>query len=167
MAKTCSANGCNNPIYSHSYCRIHQWLRKDDDYQRQREWAKKKKPISKESSKRKKEHLRYSEQRELFKAEKKAEGKYYCYICKGEFDQSTIDWAYNIHHTLGRTGDYYLDKQYWMLAHNKCHLELHDLPIEELKEKPYWDDFLTRLKVDYPDAYKKIQRQIEKSGELF
>ena len=129
--------------------------------------GKAKKPISKESSKRRKEHLRYSEQRELFKAEKKAEGKYYCYICKGEFDQSTMDWFLNIHHTLGRTGDYYLDKQYWMLAHNKCHLELHDLPIEELKEKPYWDNFLARLKVDYPDAYKKIQRQIEKSGELF
>lgn len=32
MAKICLKPGCNNPIFSHKYCKYHQYLRKDDKY---------------------------------------------------------------------------------------------------------------------------------------
>jgi hypothetical protein len=28
--KTCKHDGCNNPVFSHSFCRSHQWCRQDD-----------------------------------------------------------------------------------------------------------------------------------------
>ena len=172
MAKTCQKEGCNNPVYSHLFCRIHQWLRTDDDYKRQKEYAKEnrkaKKKIPAESKKRRKEHIRYLDQVKLYKQEKKDKGEYCCYICHGEFEQSSIDLFPTIHHTKGRSGDYYLDKQFWMLAHNKCHLGVfHGWSVDELKQLPYWKEFLARLQNDYPDAYAKIMKQINKSGELF
>jgi hypothetical protein len=142
-------------------------MRKDDTYKKQKEWAKAKKKIPIESKKRKKDHIRYLDQAKMFEKEMQEKGKFYCYMCGGDFNQNTIDYCINVHHTKGRVGDYYLDKDFWMLAHNKCHLELHNLPIDELRKKPHWDDFLARLKLDYPDAYKKILKQIEKDSELF
>lgn len=32
MAKTCIYLGCTYPVFSHAYCRSHQWCRKDDKY---------------------------------------------------------------------------------------------------------------------------------------
>ena len=110
----------------------------------------------------------YLDQVKLYKQEKKDKGEYYCYICGEEFVQSSIDLFPTIHHTKGRSGDYYLDKQFWMLAHNKCHLGVfHGWSVDELKQLPYWKEFLARLQNDYPDAYAKIMKQINKSGELF
>jgi len=167
MAKTCIEPGCDRPQFGGGYCAYHQFkrrLRGGDLYKP----AKAKKKIPAESKKRKKEHIRYLDQVKLFKQEKKDKGEYYCYICLGEFVQGSIGLSPTIHHTKGRTGDYYLDKAFWMLAHNECHLGVfHRWTVDELKQLPYWDDFLARLKIDYPDAYIKIMKQINKSGELF
>jgi hypothetical protein len=168
---TCQKIGCNNKIFSHSYCRLHQWLRTDEAYKKQKEYAKEnrkaKKQIPKESPKRKKEHLSYTEQVKLFKQEHKDNGTYFCFISGEEFD-NTIDGFCTVHHLRGRTGDYYIDKEFWILAKNKHHLDVfHRCAIEELKEKEYWEDFLNRLRIKDYHSYCKLLKRIEKSEDLF
>jgi hypothetical protein len=162
--KECSESSCHNPQFGGGYCKYHQWLRKrqgGDMFKR------KPKPIAKESVKRKKEHIRYIDQLKMFKDECKEQETYFCFISGEDFDD-TIDGFCTVHHLRGRTGDYYLDKEFWILAKNKHHLDVfHRCTIDELKEKEYWVDFLTRLKIKDLHSYYKLLKRIEKSEELF
>lgn len=172
MAKICQKAGCNNPVYSHLFCRIHQWMRTDDDYKRQKEYAKEnrkaKKKIPAESKRRKKEHIRYIDQVKMFKQEMKEKGEYFCFVTGQDFD-NTLAGAVNTHHLRGRVGDYYLDKQYWILVRNQVHLDVFHghRDIMEISKEPWWDDFLTRLRSKDELAYRKIMKQLERANELF
>ena len=166
---TCQKKDCNNNIFSHNFCRVHQWMRTDEVYKKQKEYSKlnrkPKKQISPESGKRKVEHIRYLEQAKLFKQEHKDAGTYKCFISGEDFDD-TIDGFCTIHHLWGRTGDYLNDKQYWILARNKYHLDVfHRMTISELKKYPFWESFLERLREKDFTAHKKLLNRIKKSED--
>lgn len=166
MAKTCIEPGCNNPPFN-EYCKYHQF-RLHMKGGRLYKPAKAKKAPPKESKKRKKEHIHYLDQRKMFIQEMKDTGQYFCFISGLPFDD-TRDGFNTIHHLRGRTNDYLVDKEFWILARNDKHLDVfhNSKTIDELKKEPWWDGFLARLKSKDEQSYLKIMRRIEKSGELF
>ncbi len=163
MAHTCSAEGCNNPVFSNSFCKYHQFMRKrqgGDLFKR------KKSTIPKESKKRKKEHIHYSAGCKLLEAEMRAEnnGKIYDFFTGREI-KGKVTW----HHLLGRTGKYYTDKDLLVPAENDendGHLFWHGAKLEQLQAKEWYNDFLKRLKVKSLEAYNKEIRKAEKSHKL-
>jgi len=168
---TCQKKGCNNKIWSSRFCRLHQWCRTDEKYKKAKEYAKEnrrvKKRLPQESKKRKIEHKGYLEQVSMFKEENKIAKTYYCYLSGEEFDDS-IDGFCTVHHLRGRTGNYYLDKEFWILARNKYHLDVfHRMTIDELKKYEWWEAFLERLRAKDLHSYYKLLKRIEKSEELF
>lgn len=163
----CRVDGCNNPCFGGGYCKYHNYkrhMRGGDLYKP----AKAKKKIPAESKRRKKEHIRYIDQVKMFKQEMKEKGEYFCFVTGQDFD-NTLAGAVNTHHLRGRVGDYYLDKQYWILVRNQVHLDVFHghRDIMEISKEPWWDDFLTRLRSKDELAYRKIMKQLERANELF
>jgi hypothetical protein len=158
---------CDRPVFGGGYCRYHQYFRRKLGGDLYKPKPRQKSIIPKESKRRKIEHIRYTEQVKLFKEECKEQGIYKCFISGEDFDD-TIDGFVTVHHLHGRTGDYYTDKQYWILARNKYHLDVfHKSTIEELQKFPFWEDFLVRLKIKDLHSYHKLLKRIEKSEDLF
>ena len=167
MPKTCIEPGCDRPQFGGQRCSYHQYKRRmrgGDLYKP----AKAKKKIPAESKRRKKEHVSYIEQNRLFKQEKMDNGEYVCFITGEEFDNSLDNFPV-VHHLRGRTGDYYLDKQYFVLVGNKIHTDVFHggRDILKLMKEPWWDGFLTRLRKKDDMSYRKLMKQIERASELF
>ncbi len=163
--KICKVEGCENNCFGGGYCAYHQYIRRmrGGDLYKPRQ-KKNTKPIPQESKKRKKEHIRYLDQRKMFIAEWLAEGKK-CFMSDMDFKRGTIDGFATIHHTRGRTGDYYLDKKYWVLARNDKHLEFTMRPVRTLLDTFWYKPiFLPRLKELDELAYNKELTRIKKAG---
>ena len=158
---------CDRPVFGGGFCKYHQFRRRMQNGDKFKRKAPVKKRIPQESKKRKVEHKRYLEQVSMFKEENKIDGTYYCYLSGEEFDDS-IDGFCTVHHLRGRTGNYYLDKEFWILARNKYHLDVfHRMTIDELKKYEWWKPFLERLRAKDLHSYYKLLKRIEKSEELF
>jgi hypothetical protein len=120
----------------------------------------------KESVKRKKEHIYYTQGCKQLEAELREQnnGKIYDFFTGLEI-KGQVTW----HHILGRTGDYYLDKALLVPAENDendGHLFWHHATIEQLKEKEWYAGFLTRLKNKSTEAYNKELRRHDKAQPL-
>lgn len=147
--KKCKA--CNNNVFSHDYCKYHQWMRKDD-----------KKPNYKKSYKsstRAETEKYYAQHCNELTEEIKAlnKGKIYCF-----FTGQEISGRVTYHHLRGRTGDYYIDKQWLVPCINEYHIMFHQEPIEKLEKQPWWDGFLTRLREKDPESYRKVMNKKQK-----
>jgi hypothetical protein len=162
--KTCDFPGCANPVFSMLKCKYHQYTRhmKGGDLYKQ----KPRKPRA-ESKKRKVDHIRYLDQIQMFIQENKDNGTYYCFVTKEPFD-NTIEGHATIHHLRGRTGDYYLDKTYWVLARQDNHLNVWHgrMTYEQMSVQPWWPDFLVRLKEKDEESYDKLMRMADKVRPL-
>ena len=134
--KTCKANCCNAKVFSHDYCRLHQWMRTDEKYKIQKEHAK----LNRRTPKREKEERRYADQaKEFFEESDKK-----CVFCGKEVQRME-----GLHHWKGRTNDYLLDKRWWSVVHNFCHVDMyHHSPKDKFKAflGAEYENFLTRLK---------------------
>lgn len=164
--KACLEPGCKNPPFN-EYCKYHQYRLYMKGGRLHKRKTPNKKPISSESKKRKVEHIRYDEQKSMFKQELKDKGEYYCFITKKPFEDNISGFA-TVHHLRGRTGDYYLDKEYWILARNQDHLDVFHgyKTYEELRKEVWWADFLSRLKMKDSKSYDKILRSLDKITPL-
>ncbi len=111
-----------------------------------------------QSQKRKKASIRYSTQIKDFWEESKANNTDFCFFCGTHMKKRD-----NIHHLKGRTNDYLLDKEWWVNAHNSCHLDFHFLSIENLMKKPWYDEFLERLRLKDTQLYYKMRVKEEKA----
>jgi hypothetical protein len=117
-----------------------------------------KKRIPKESKKRKAEHIRYSEQIKMFWEESVLNKTDFCFFCGVHMDKRD-----NIHHLKGRTGDYYLDKEWWINCHNDRHVwNYTQKSVDELKQQPWYNAWLERLKLKSVSLYEK---EIAKHGK--
>lgn len=169
----CSADGCNNPIFGGNRCKFHQYQRRmfgGDLYQPKSSQNQSVEPRSvqrrtklpHESKTRQKEHIRYTEgckqlEQELRDANN---GRVYDFFT-GEEIKGFVTW----HHLLGRTGDYYLDKNLLVPCENDendGHLFWHRATLEQLEAKAWYKDFLVRLKSKSIEAYNKEMRKREK-----
>ena len=115
------------------------------------------KSIRKESPRRQVERVYYMEQIKMFWDESVEKGFDFCFFCGKKMAKRD-----NVHHLRGRTGDYYLDKDWWVNAHNKCHLDYHRMTVEQLKKESWYDAFMERLRVKDPETYQKEINKTQK-----
>lgn len=160
----CIEKGCDRPQFGGGFCKYHQFRR----YMRGGDLYKPKKPAkapNKESKKRKKERPRYTEVCDMLTAEikKQNNGKVYCFFSGYEITAKRP----HFHHLKGRTGDYYIDKEWLVPAIDEYHLAYHDHDTEYLlKQKWYTDVFLPNLKMKSIELYNKEIRKREKINKL-
>jgi hypothetical protein len=112
------------------------------------------------SPKRKEDEKRYTEICKELEAEMRAGdpcGFIYCFF-SGERIQGQISW----HHLRGR-GRYIKDKQYLVPSINANHLDYHFLPYEKWSAKPFFNDFMNRLKIKDIETYNKELKRAEKA----
>jgi hypothetical protein len=125
---------------------------------------KRKAPIARRTPKRDKDERYYNVQaREFFDVAVK-NGTNTCIFC-GE----KVKTFQGLHHWRGRTGDYLLDKRWWSIVHNEHHVDcFHMMRYEVLSTQPWFESFLTRLKLFDPtlELYNKVIKRGEKSHKL-
>lgn len=160
--KKCKANGCNNDVFSHLYCRAHQWIRTDDKYKKYKE-LKKSGKIARKSKKRIKEEERYTaicKEIEIELRSQDKDGNIYCFF-SGEEIIGAISW----HHLRGR-GVNLKDRRYLVPTINDNHLDYHFMSYDKFKKKVWYEDWLTRLKEKDEESYKKELRRADKATPL-
>ena len=171
--KTCAEPNCMSPVYSHLYCKYHQFrrsMRGGDLYQAKTQAKSRQNSpvealslkgdtkIPPASKKRRKEHIRYLEQIKLFWNDAVNDGTNYCFFCGEKMNNRD-----NVHHWRGRTNDYLLDKRWWVNCHNQCHLDHHHKSIGWLMKQKYYAEFLARLKKFDIESYDKEKKRQEKA----
>lgn len=158
--RTCSK--CDKPVFGGGYCKYHQYVRHMRGGDLYKPKPRQKSNIPKESKKRKKEKIRYSEQIKLFWIESVENKTDFCFFCGVHMAHRD-----NIHHLKGRTGDYYLDKEWWVNAHNKCHVEdYHQSDYEHLSKQLWYPQFLQRLKSKDSGLWQKEINKKDKDIKL-
>lgn len=117
MPKICRSEGCQYPVFSHHYCKKHQYLRKDSKY---------KAPIIKSRSERraKQENMYHKD------ISKYVDMFMYCFIC-GKYMGKDKD----VHHLAGRKEEMLNEKKWWVVVHRQCHSDVHNLPLDKIQEK--------------------------------
>jgi hypothetical protein len=101
-------------------------------------------PIAKESPKRKKEHVYYTQICKEKETELRAldpQGRIFDFFSGHEILEK-VTW----HHPYGRTGDNYTDKEHMQPVIGKFHLMFHKQTVEKLEQQEWYADFLTRYK---------------------
>lgn len=168
MPHTCKI--CDSGVFGGGYCKYHQYKRRMQGGDKYAPKRKKKAlelqsslfdtKIPPESKRRKKERVRYSEQIIEFWNESVEDKTDFCFFCGLHMDKRD-----NVHHLRGRTGEYYLDKEYWVNAHNFCHTyQYHMMSIERLYQLPWYREFLDRLKSkDFHSYCKELKKQDKKA----
>ena len=110
MSHTCDELNCNYPVFGGRKCKYHQYKRRMKGGDLYKDKTKKQSKPPRESKTRKAEHKLYSEQIKLFWDESLENKTDFCFFCGVHMDKRD-----NIHHLRGRTGDYYLDKEYYLI----------------------------------------------------
>ena len=161
--KTCEFKGCNHPVFSHLYCKYHQFVRymKKGDLWKPK--PRKSSIIPKESKKRKEEKKYYSKHLKDLEKEirEQNEGKVYCF-----FTGKEITGQVSFHHLRGRTGDYYLDKKYLVPSINEYHLQFHFESVGFLLKQAWYSDFMERLKIRDDLSWKRQKNKENKNLNL-
>ena len=159
--KLCIVNDCSRPQFGGGYCAYHQYIRRKhggDLYKPKP--RQKRKPIPKESKKRKEEHKYYTQHcKELTQELKDANnGRIFCFFSGREITGKPV-----YHHLRGRSGDFYLDKKWLVPCLNKYHNMYHFTPIEKIMQESWYPEFLIKLREKAEDLYKKEIKKQDKS----
>jgi len=157
MPHTCKEINCNSNCFGGGYCAYHQYIRRKrggDLYKPKT----RQKPIKKRSEKRAKDERYYSVQAKEFYNESNKK----CVFCGGD-----VKRFQGLHHWKGRTNNYLLDKRFWSVVHNDCHVfKWHKMTQEEFKlwlGVEEYERFLGRLKDIDIELYNK---QLDKISKL-
>jgi hypothetical protein len=160
--KTCAAEGCNNPVFSNSYCKYHQYMRKRQGGDLYKRKSKPTKEIVRRTKKRAKDERHYSEQAKAFFDEAVINGTNICVFCGQK-----VTKLEGLHHLKGRTNDYLLDKEWWRTVHNKCHVDdYHQADHEHRSKQPWYNEFLLRIKDASEELWRKELRKGEKAVRI-
>jgi hypothetical protein len=156
----CKIIDCNNNVFGGQLCKYHQFQRhmRGGDLYKPKPRLKNK--LSKESPKRKKEHISYIQKIKAFWEESVKNKTNYCFFCN-----ELMSARENVHHVRGR-GNLYLEEQYWVHAHNSCHVDYHFRGNEWLRQQEWYDGFMERLKNKDDYSYRKELRKGEKVNKL-
>ena len=136
-------------------------MRTDDKYKQYKD-NKKQGKIPKRNPKRAKDEKHYSVYAKEFFDEAVINKTNRCFFC-GEW----VLGFQGLHHLKGRTNDYLLDREWWVVVHNKCHTEdYHQSNAEQRKKQPWWNDFLQRIKAKGEDLYRKELNKLDKANPI-
>lgn len=127
MAKTCKAEGCNYPVFSHLYCKGHQWVRQDKKASHKPKNTIKRSKIKKISDKQKELNKEYNKLK--IKLKKLPENKM-CVVSKELWNEDVE--TEDCHHIYGR-GYFFLKTDTWMFVSRKAHEWIHDNHAEAVK----------------------------------
>ena len=155
--KRCKIEGCDRFQFGGSYCPYHQYIRRMKGGDLFKPNTEAKKQIPKESKTRKREHKTYNQNcKELERETRNAnDGKIYCYFSDKEIT-GFVTW----HHLLGRTGDFYVDKEWLVPVINEYHIDYHFKPIGWLILRDWYVNLLEKFKLrDAHLYYKEFKRQ--------
>jgi len=146
MTKICNIEGCSYPVFSKMLCNNH-WRAKYGKI--------KIKPykISKFSKKRQVLAKTYTKQITVSNAIPNQR----CWFCN-----EVITGRISNHHVLGKDGEKLIDSKDYKPCHNICHLDWHDKSVVVLSKRPWWNSFMERLKIEYPDIYLKTNNKFNK-----
>ena len=167
--KQCKADGCSNSVYSHLYCKYHQYFRRKrgGDLYQAKPKQQKAGSIPKESKKRKVERKRYTEVCDDLTAEIREQnnGKVYCFFSGNEI----LATRPHYHHLKSRTGDYYTDKKWLVPALDEYHVDgYHSKSVEWLLQQDWYTKvFLVNIRAKSEDLYQKEMKRQEKANYLF
>jgi hypothetical protein len=162
MPKKCQSDGCKNDVFSHNYCKRHQYLRKDKDWLKTVLNQQKKvhnKPIRPISNKRRKQLIEYEQAKQEKITELKAENKWFCFICGMPFGEEEV---VDCHHTNNRQEDSVFDKKYLVFVHRHCHTAYHNDTYSRLSANRWYNSFVERLKEIDPELYNKELKKKDK-----
>ena len=155
MSKKCKVDNCNSDVFGKGYCRKHQYLR-DDIVKGIKKLQKRIKPMS---DKRKEQNDIYLSIKEDMLHKAKIDGNYRCFFCGKPFDK---DYIPDIHHLIGRKEDDLTDRDYLVLVHRECHTEYHSYTVKQLMNTSWYNNFLNKIEVMYPDVYsKELNKQLK------
>lgn len=158
MSKKCIEPGCLSNQFGGGFCKYHQYRRRmhgGDEHKR-------KAPIKKRTPKREKDERYYAVQAKEFFDEAVINKTNRCFFC-GEWVLS----FQGLHHLKGRTNEYLLDKEWWVIVHNKCHTEdYHQSNAEQRRKQSWWNDFLQRIKAKGEDLYRKELNKLDKANPI-
>ena len=150
MPKECKVSYCHSPVFSHSYCKVHQYLRQD---------GKKPKPLGRStkriqpvSDRRKVQMAEYTNEKEKRLESDRKAGEVKCFICDRTISKNIVP---DIHHLDGREEGQLLDERYQKWVHRKCHTEVHNLSTDFLLQKEWYAGFLQRLKSVDENLYER------------
>jgi hypothetical protein len=164
MPHTCKR--CDRDVFGGGYCAYHQYVRHKQGGDLFKPKPRKAKPIPKESKTRKKEHIYYSVGCKQLEKEIREQNNGCIYdFFTGLEIKGKVTW----HHLLGRSGDYYTDKDLLVPAENNendGHLFWHRSTLDQLKAKSWYAGFLIRLKEKSIQAYEKEMRRYDKVQKL-
>jgi hypothetical protein len=153
MGKLCKYCGIY-PVFSHNYCKTHQYLRRSvggDLHNKQIKSKSVNKKIPSQSAKRKEELKAYKELSKDIWDEAVANKSNKCFFC-GE----VMLYREDVHHLDGRENDRLINREYLTLAHNNCHVyKYHAMTYEQLCREPWYSSFLLRLKSISEELYNK------------
>lgn len=156
---TCQKEGCNNKIWSKGFCRIHQYLRTDEGYQKYKS-LKKQGKIKPRTSARAKEEKYYSVEAKEKWLELVQKGKNICFFC-----DKKVEIYSGWHHLRGREGKKITQWEYVKLCHQECHMDFHYMPVGKLMQKDWYGGFMLRLKEVDEIAWLK-QKNKEQKAQL-
>ena len=111
--------------------------------------------MKRRTNKRAREERRYLlERNEFIENQKDKQGRLFCFFCG-----KVISKEPDIHHLFRRDGDRLLDKKYWRIAHNFCHV--HQYHSMSWRKIPWWNDYIKRIK-NIPLLYEKEKERMGK-----
>lgn len=149
--KTCLAPACRSNIFSHKFCKRHQYLRTDDKFKR--------KGINKRSPGRSDEEREYRQVCDEIDEEAIKTDRRECVFCGWRITSEQWDDRVH-HHQFGRAGKLLTDKRFIKLAHWECHQDYHQKSVSLLW---WWRDYMERIKNDTRLFNKETKRE-EKEG---
>lgn len=161
MPHTCAAEGCNNPIFAKLFCKFHQHQRRwigGDKYQDKSTPKAVHKPIRRRTKERTIDENLYAIQAKMFFQDAVNNGTNLCVFC-GE----KVTKFEGLHHWKGRRGAYLLIKQWWSIIHNECHLFYHRATVEQMKEKLWYNSYMSRLQQKSEQLYLKEINKAQKN----
>ena len=172
--KTCSEPGCTNFVYAKLLCKYHQYKRrmKGGDLYKQKTSNKdnskpvetrskpKRYKIPRRTKERDTDEKYYAVQAREFYNEAVANGTNTCIFCGEKVN------AFNgLHHWKGRVGKYLLDKLWWSVVHNSCHLFYHGATLQQMRER-FGKGFFDRLQKFNYSLWEKLMGRDQKSAKL-
>jgi hypothetical protein len=118
-------------------------------------------PIKRRTEKRATDERHYMDQAKEFFNDAVNNGTNICIFCGDK-----VTTFQGLHHWKGRTNDYLLDKQWWSVVHNECHLDFHHTPVAKQEKQLFYLAFLDRLRKLSEELYNKQIGKNAKSAKL-